>query len=51
VPKPVKLELSTLLANVVPLNDPELAITTAVLADVNRPLLSTVKVGMAVDEP
>ena len=51
VPTEVKLELTTLLARVVPLKVPASAIIDAVPAAVKRPLLSTVKVGMAVVDP
>jgi hypothetical protein len=51
VPTEVKLEETTVDFNVVPDKVPASAIIEAVDAAVKRPLLSTVKVGMAVDDP
>ena len=51
VPTVVKEEVTTLEAKVVPVKVPAGATTAAVEAVVNLPLLSTVKVGMAVEEP
>jgi hypothetical protein len=51
VPTEVKLEPVMVEANVVPVKVPASAIIEAVPAAVKRPLLSTVKVGMAVEDP
>ena len=51
VPTLVKLEFTTLLARVVPDKVPASAMIDAVPAAVNRPLESTVNVGIAVVEP
>ena len=51
VPTPVKLELTIDDFNVVPDRVPASAIILVVLAAVNLPLLSTVNVGIAVDDP
>ena len=51
VATPVKLDPVTVDANEVPVKVPALATILAVLAAVKRPLLSTVNVGMAVEEP